>query len=153
MSLIQIEWNPTSRQLRQFGSLCAIALPALGWWLSRPESLLPRLLDLQPAEGSWRAATMAALACVGLAIAIASWTVPRIVRPVFVGLCLVAAPIGLVVSEFVIGLAYFLVITPIGLVLRSTGRDSLGLRLDRQSKTYWSPVPNERRATDYYRQF
>ena len=31
MKLIEINWQPTDRQLRQFGVICLVALPALGW--------------------------------------------------------------------------------------------------------------------------
>ena len=36
MKLVEINWNPTDRQLRQFGMIALVALPALGWlWSGR----------------------------------------------------------------------------------------------------------------------
>ena len=35
MSLIEINWSPSLKQLRQFGVLCLVALPLLGLALGR----------------------------------------------------------------------------------------------------------------------
>lgn len=45
--------------------------------------------------------------------------------------------LGKIVSPVVMGLIYFLVVTPIGLLRRMFGRDSLSSRLDREASTYW----------------
>jgi predicted membrane metal-binding protein len=42
-----------------------------------------------------------------------------------------------IVSPIVLGIMFFLVITPIGLFLRARGKDPLRLKLDRQSPSYW----------------
>lgn len=42
-----------------------------------------------------------------------------------------------VVSPVVLGIMFFLVITPIGLFLRARGKDPLRLKPNRQSKSYW----------------
>lgn len=42
-----------------------------------------------------------------------------------------------IVSPIVLGALFFLTVAPIGLVLRLTGRDLLGLRWDRGASTYW----------------
>ena len=31
MKLAEVNWDPTIRQLRQFGAICPLALPSLGW--------------------------------------------------------------------------------------------------------------------------
>ena len=31
MKLVEIDWHPTNRQLRQFGGLCLFALPGIAW--------------------------------------------------------------------------------------------------------------------------
>lgn len=41
------------------------------------------------------------------------------------------------VSPIVLGLLFFVVITPMGLAMRMLGKDPLKLRADTQSKSYW----------------
>jgi hypothetical protein len=42
-----------------------------------------------------------------------------------------------VVGRLAIGVLFFCVLTPLGLVLRLAGRDALRLRLDRRAPSYW----------------
>ena len=42
-----------------------------------------------------------------------------------------------IVSPIVLGIMFFLVITPMGLVMRLFGKDPLRLRIDRSASTYW----------------
>lgn len=56
-----------------------------------------------------------------------------------------------VVSPLVLGALFFLVVTPIGLLMRARGKDPLRLRLDRASNSYWierrppGPAPDSMR--------
>jgi hypothetical protein len=43
----------------------------------------------------------------------------------------------MVMNPLVLGLLFFITITPIGLVMRLFGKDFLRLRLDRQASSYW----------------
>lgn len=42
-----------------------------------------------------------------------------------------------IVSPLVLGIMFFVVITPMGLVMRAWGKDPLRLRFDRQARSYW----------------
>lgn len=42
-----------------------------------------------------------------------------------------------IVSPLALGILFFLVVTPIGLVMRLFGKDPLRLRLDRSASSYW----------------
>ena len=42
-----------------------------------------------------------------------------------------------VVSPLVLGIMFYLVITPTGLLMRALGKDPLRLKVDRRSNTYW----------------
>jgi saxitoxin biosynthesis operon SxtJ-like protein len=42
-----------------------------------------------------------------------------------------------IVSPIVLGILFFVVITPMGLAMRLFGKDPLRLRLDRGTKSYW----------------
>ena len=50
---------------------------------------------------------------------------PRANLPIFVGLTILAYPIGFVVSYFIMGLLFFGMITPLGLLFRLIGKDPL----------------------------
>ena len=45
--------------------------------------------------------------------------------------------LGSIVSPIVMGVIYFGVITPIGLIMKIFGKDVLNLKLDKNKTTYW----------------
>jgi hypothetical protein len=45
--------------------------------------------------------------------------------------------LGKIVSPIVMGVIYFGIFTPVGIVMRLAGRDALSLRLDKSLPTYW----------------
>jgi hypothetical protein len=133
MKLIQFNWNPTERQLRQFGSICLVVLPLLGWmWGAR----------------FW---LEVGLAAVGLVLAVTSWLSPKIIRPLFIGLTIITIPIGLVIGELAMILIYFGVFLPIGVLFRISGRDALQLRR-RFVDSHWQPKRKPSSVASYYRQ-
>lgn len=135
MSLNQIHWSPTNRQLRQFGLLCLLVLPLVAW-----------------TSGLGTTGTSAA-GIVGFALALLAWQLPRWLRPIYVGAMLITAPIGLVIGELAMLIIYFGVFLPIGLVFRLIGRDALGLRVDRQTDSYWHVKDDVSNAASYYRRY
>ena len=48
------------------------------------------------------------------------------------------ALLGIIVSPIVMGVVYFGIITPIGLLMKLFGKDVLNLKLDKNKKTYWT---------------
>ena len=44
-----------------------------------------------------------------------------------------------IVNPLIMALMFFVVITPIGLLMRLSGKDPLRLRFDREAKSYWIP--------------
>jgi len=134
MKLIEFNWHPTDRQLRQFGAICLIALPAVGWiW-------------------GGGATTVATLGVIGLLLAITGMVLPTVLKPVFLGLTIVATPFGMVISELAMLMIYFGVFLPLGLVFRIAKRDSLQLRLDGDKDSYWEVKKQPANIASYYRQ-
>ena len=131
MKLMEINWQPGERQLRQFGLLCLVLFPLLGWWW-----------------GGGRLPAITIPGGVGLLLAAVGILRPIWLRPLFVALCLLAWPIGLIVGELALLLVYYGVITPLGLLRRACGRDGLERGLDREAASYWQPKrrPNDRRS-------
>lgn len=135
MKLVEVNWAPTPKQLRQFGLLCLVALPFLGWL--------------------WSASTSAMvwLAGIGVGLALVGLTFPTALKPVFIGLMLIALPIGMVISEVVMLLIYFGVFLPIGICFKIMKRDALKRSLDPQRESYWEPKAAAKNAGSYYRQW
>ncbi len=129
---------PNRRDLRKFGLLVGAVFAALGvLWLVRGKASAP-----------WFLAPGAVLMLLG-----ALW--PKVLKPAYLVWMTLAIMLGFLVSQVLLSLIFFLVITPLGLIARCAGRDFLKRRLDRQAASYW--MPRERRPTrlpaDYERQF
>ena len=45
--------------------------------------------------------------------------------------------LGAIVTPIVMGLIFFLVVTPIGLIMRIMGKDLLNIKYDKKKNTYW----------------
>lgn len=139
MGVIQINRNPSLRELNQFGFVWLgflVVFAAVAWfkWHSPVVSgILGGAAVVVPAIG---------------------WLAPRFMRLVFLGLSYAAFPIGWVVSHLVLAMVYFLVVTPIGLIMRLLGHDPMRRRFDRGATSYWiersATAVNARR---YFRQF
>jgi hypothetical protein len=135
MNLLELNSQPSDRQLRQFASLATLVLPLVGWL--------------------WGAAglLLAALALAGLLFGVTGLARPKRIRPLYVGILLVTKPIGMLVGELAMLLIYFGVLLPIGLIFRIAGRDALRLKLDPEASSYWSAKTQPRGSASYYRQF
>ena len=51
-----------------------------------------------------------------------------------------ARVMGIIMTDVVLGIAYYLMVTPIGLIMRLIGRDPLHRKFDKKSESYWRPV-------------
>ena len=135
MKLIEFHWNPTHRQLRQFGLLCVLLLPSVGW--------------LWGASWQW----IAALFGLAVIVAVAGWCRPNLIRPLFIGLTFIAAPIGIIAGEFAMLLIFFGLFLPIGLFFRLVRRDALKIKMDRTRTSYWQSKKQPANVSSYYRRF
>lgn len=73
----------------------------------------------------------------GLILVELSFLVPRAVVPLNRLWFELGILLGKIVSPIIMGVIYFLVVTPIGLCRRMLGKDSLTSSLLPQAKTYW----------------
>ena len=134
MKLIEFNWRPTDRQLRQFGVICLVALPVVAWLWGASANLL------------------LTLALVGLLLAVVGAAAPSFLKPVFLVLTIVATPVGMVIGELAMLLIYFGVFLPFGWAFRLAKRDALQLRLDRDKESYWEAKKQPANISSYYRQ-
>ena len=134
MKLIEVNWHPTNRQLRQFGVICLFALPFVAWlW-----------------NGS--ATTIGILAVLGGILAGLGVALPVFIKPVFLAMMLVAAPVGMAVGELSMLFIYYGLFVPIGLAFRLLRRDGLQMNLDPDAESYWQTVEKPHGVASYYRQ-
>jgi len=136
--MIQIVHNPTGRQLTVFGLLWLAAFGILGtmaWWRTSLSAT---------AYGFW---TIAAL------VPAVGFLWPSALRIVYLLSAYITFPIGFVVSFVILAMVYYLVLTPIGLVMRLTGYDPMQRRFNRDAKTYWTPREQDESTEQYFRQF
>lgn len=90
----------------------------------------------------------------GGALMLLGLVLPRALKWIYIAWMSIAFVLGFVMAHVILTLLFFLVITPMGLVARLTGRDFLSLKLDRAAKTYWLPrAAKSKSAADYERQF
>jgi hypothetical protein len=131
MALFDIDWRPADKQLQRFGFyLSAFALLAAGMSIiraNRADATLsvicsPRIILL----------LILAILAASLGQLRPGW-----LRPIYISLTAVTAPIRWCVSYVTIMLVYLLVFTPVALVFRVIGRDVLRRRFGRPAATYW----------------
>lgn len=136
--MIDVNWNPSHRELRQFGGIWIVFF-----------SLVAAYLQFK--AGYPTAATVVGIAAVtigGLGLA-----VPRAIRPVYVTWMFLAFPIGWTISHLLLGAIYYLVMTPVGLLLRAFGNDPMKRRFEPDAKSYWTEHETAEDVSRYFRQY
>ena len=148
MSLIQVNWKPNERQLRTFGLICGVVGAVLGVLTLWRGSIFGIGLEIARAREVSYFLFAAATICAVLALtkAGAFW-------PLYVLATAISLPIGFVLSYAVLGVLFYLVVTPYGLIFRLLGRDALNRRFDRSAPSYWLRRTRVTDISRYYRQY
>lgn len=137
MALLDINWNPKPRELRQFAVLWLVVFGLIGAYSLWGRGSLPA------AAAFW---VVAAAGLVG-------YLRPGFLRPVYILWMALAWPIGWTISHLLLLSVYYLVLTPIGLLMRLFGNDPLQRRFDPSAKTYWTPHDPGADEARYFKQF
>jgi hypothetical protein len=145
--MIKLDLDPKPRILRQFAWAALFALPLLAGLFTRGDARWWQL-------GAWNwshpvVLTTIAIAVLQLVACLAGFR--WLTLGLYVVLSVIAFPIGFVLSHLLMGIIYYLVITPIGLVFRLIGRDPLGKRLDPDRASYWHERAATRPAASYFK--
>jgi uncharacterized membrane protein YccC len=138
VSLVEINWNPEKRELRQFGLIAVVVFAAAGIIL-RFGFGVAGIWALMPAG-------------VGLCICLITLVSAKAARIIYLGLTFAALPIGLVMSFLLMATFYFLILTPVGLVFRLSGRDVLDRKFKADTPTYWLPRQKTCDPEQYFHQ-
>lgn len=147
MSLVQINWQPNRKTLKEFSELWlfffGMVLAPMAYFGAGPFRAV--------GSGNFRLAAI--LWCLAVVGRLVGWLRVEWMKPVFIGMTLIALPIGMAVSFLAMALIYFCVFTPVAVLFRLIGRDALHRTLDRQAKTYWEAYNPDRGMARYLRQF
>jgi hypothetical protein len=138
MALIEINHNPSRSELRQFAGIWFPALAAvISYWVWQLADATSAMYVLA-----------GAVAAGAVGVARPTWF-----RYVYIGWMYAAFPIGWTVSHLVLGATYYLLFTPIGLIMRLFGRDTMQRKFDPTASTYWIVRKERTDADRYFRQF
>lgn len=141
--LVKINWTPSRKDLRGFALVMIIGFPLLGLFFGFDSG--------ERAVRTWR--PFQVLGAFGAAVAVISLLCPPAGKWLYRGWMGIGYVLGSIVSPIVIALAYYGVITPIGLALRLTGHDPLQLRKPDKNATYWLDIKHRTDVKSYERQF
>ncbi len=145
--LIELDFNPDEDTLRKFGYI------ALGGFGLLAGAAYTETLIFSFGLGAARIPVAACLLGLGVLSTLLSLVAPKANRIIYVGLSVVAFPIGFVVSHVVLALIFFFLISPIALAFRIARRNELRLGSDTAATSYWSPVRGQRASESYFSQF
>ena len=129
----------TTRLLREFATLLTVltlGLAGLSFWK----------------HGGSVSTSSVVLLSIALLLGLPGIVHPVWVRPLYRLLMTVTRPIGHVVGLALLGLIYFVVLTPLALLLRTTGRDPLRLRKPTEA-SLWTRRWTEEDVRQYLRQY
>ena len=137
--MLDINWNPSRRDLRQFGLL----------WLPLFAGVVGYVLFRR--TGAWTI-PIAIWSVAGVA-ALVALAAPERLRPVVVAWMAAAYPIGWTISHLVLGITYFVLFSILGLTLRLVRYDPLQRRISPGRRSYWQPRSDRRAPASYFKQF
>ena len=132
-----VNWRPDASELRRFAVAMLIGFAVLG------------LLAAWRAGGIRTASLV--LWGIGVVLAVAAF-LPGLGRVAYLAVYLPTSIIGYFVSHVIVALMFFLVITPLAIILRLMGKDLLQQQRQKE-KTLWTPVRGVKSEDSYYRQF
>jgi hypothetical protein len=145
--MIKLDLKPAQHILAQFAWLAAFAFPLVAAVFTRGDA---RVYEVW--AWNWTGPVVLWLAALGaLQLVLFLAGVHHLTHALYVVLMLVAVPIGFVISHVLIAFVFYVVMTPIGLVFRLTGRDAMSRRRDRGIASYWHDRGAPRPASSYFK--
>jgi len=139
----EVNWDPGVPEKRKFALSLIIGFPvialvfsALAWFTKH----------------TWKPFFLW-LGIIGFLVGAILWLVPRIARPFYMVWYFLACCMGIVMGNLMLSIFFFLVLTPLGLLLRAAGRKPMTKEFDRKCTTYWKDVKKDIDPGNYYRQF
>ena len=145
--LVELNLNPDRKTLRQFGVIAVVGFGILAL-LAYYEKLIFAF-----GLGSARLTLVGVFLAIGTVALFFSLVAPKANRFLYVGLTILAFPIGFVLSYVIMGTLYFLIIGPIAILFRLFGRDSMHRGYDPKAASYWTDAKPPRDKESYFHQY
>ena len=138
MGLIEVKKDFSQRELLWFGPLMALFVGILG-------TIAIRRFDApNVAYGLWT---------VTAALIVLYYLIPSMRKPTYLAWIYAVMPIGWVVSHVLLAAIYYMLLTPVGLIMRLCRYDPMQRRFDRDAQTYWIARDSQRPKSSYFKQY
>lgn len=138
MSLVEVKKDFSQRELMWFGPLFTLFVGVLVY-LFIWSNFSPTVSYV--------------IGAVAAAIVVVYYLAPPLQRPIYMGWMYSVLPIGFVVSHVLLALIYYLVVTPIGLIMKVVGYDPLHRKFDQAASTYWIERESNTDPQRYFQQY
>jgi hypothetical protein len=136
MSLVHINWQPSTKELRKFGLTILVGFALIG--------LVAFFVSKNPVASYY-------LWSIGIVFGFAGLSGTVIALPFYFIWMGIAFVMGNIMSRLIMFLIFLVVVTPLGLIMRLTGRDRLRLKKSTDA-SYWIDVESTSEH-NYQRQF
>lgn len=123
MALVEINWNPDSKDLRNFGRIGVIASVVIATLLHLIKGLTIKWCFV--------------IFFVGIAIFICSVISIKATKWIYLVLTSMAFPIGTVISFVVMAIFYYVLLMSVGIIFRLIGYDPMRRKFDPNAESYW----------------
>ena len=137
MALLEINKEPTSRELKWFGALFGpffLLFGGIAYWKG----------FIEFAYVLWALAVI---------VPVIFFAIRATRKSIYMGWMYLVYPIGWMISHLVLAITYFFVLMPIGLIIRLTGRDPMTRRFEPDVQSYWVEHRPDKEPSRYFRQF
>ena len=138
MGMIEVKQTFSRKELLWFGPLFALFTGLICWVL-------------------WRCGVptmpLTLLAIAALIVIIVYYLFPDLQRPFYRGWMFSVMPIGWVISHLLLSIIYYLLLTPIGIIMRLVGYDPMNRTLEKKRETYWVARQQVRDPNRYFKQY
>jgi hypothetical protein len=133
MASIRLSQTRTKEDLRSFGLQMALILGLIAGWV------------MYQNKASW-------LLWVTLTFlfGISALLAPSILRPIDKFWMKLGEWLGMIMTPVIMGVLFYGVITPIGLIMRALGKDLIDQKLDKSAKSYWIKATKTEDQSRYF---
>ena len=141
----EINWKPEAADLRKFAWSLIIGFPCIAIVFFLAKWIKTHALP--------EANFFLMLGGIGGAVGLVCLLIPVIARPLYYVWYFLAACIGIVMANLLFALLFYVIFTPLGLIMRLLGRDALNLRWKKNAASHWIDAPAAPPATRYFSQY
>ena len=145
--MIELNLRPDDATLRSFGFIAVAGfgfVAAIAWF---------EVLIFSAGLGAARVPVAATFAAIAVISGLFSLVFPRANLPIYLAISIATYPIGFVLSYVIMGTLFYLIIAPVGFLLRALGADPMERRIQPEAETYWVDAPPARAHSSYFKQF